>query len=164
MARREGAPLEWMLNTLVEQGVHHKANKAQQTGRQIHPPLWDEDSNLQPHIPWMVHFIVEDKSAKWKGTEVQLSHNLTHTHLQYTLRTFNAPVTYGTARKSTYGLHPDTKGTAYTVYSWAKYNDLPSPTWHQNPTWHQPLHGKRVPRQHEPSPGETPLRVVEQRP
>ena len=31
MARREGAPLEWTLNTLLEQGFHHNTNKAQQT-------------------------------------------------------------------------------------------------------------------------------------
>ena len=39
MARREGAPPDWTPNTLVEQRAHHNANKAQQMGRQIHPPL-----------------------------------------------------------------------------------------------------------------------------
>ena len=76
MARREGAPLEWTPNTLLEQRVHHNANKTQQTGRQIHPWLWDKDGNLQPHSPWMVHFVLEDHSANRKSTELQLTHNL----------------------------------------------------------------------------------------
>ena len=147
MARREGAPLEWTANTLVEQRIHHNANKTQQTGRQVHPPLWDKDRNLQPHSPWMVHFVLEDHIANRKGTEVQLTHNLAHTHLQYTIPTSNALVTYSTTQQSTHGLRPDTEGTAHTVYTWAQYNDLPGPTWHPNPAWHQPLHGKRVPRQ-----------------
>ena len=38
-------------------------------------------------------------------------------------------------------------GTAYTVYTWARYGDLPAPIWHPDPSWHQPLHRRRVPRQ-----------------
>ena len=141
MAHREEVPLEWTPNTLLEQRVHHTANKAQQTGRQIHPPLWDKDGNLQPHSPLLVHFILEDHSAKRKGSEVHLTHNPAYTHLQYTVPTSNALVTYGTTEQSMYRLRPDTDGTAYTVYTWAQYNDLPGPTWHK------PLHRDRVPRQ-----------------
>ena len=47
MAHGEGAPQDWTPN--VEQRAHHNANKAQQAGRQIHPPLHDKDGNLQPH-------------------------------------------------------------------------------------------------------------------
>ena len=94
-----------------------EANKAQQAGRQIHPPLHDKDGNLQPHSPWMVHFILEDHGDKRKGTEVQITHALAHTHLNYTVPTSNALVTYGEARKSTYRLQADTEGTAYTVYT-----------------------------------------------
>ena len=39
MARRVGAPLEWTPNILVEERAGHSTNKAQHTGRQIHPPL-----------------------------------------------------------------------------------------------------------------------------
>ena len=146
MACREGAPLEWTPNTLVEQRLYHNTNKAEQTGRQIQPPLWDKDGNLQPHSPWMVHIILEDNSVNRKGTQVKLTHNLAHTHLQYTVHTSNALVIYGAAQKSTYQLHRDAEDTVYTVYTSAHYNVLPGPTWHQNPTWHQCLHGKRVPR------------------
>ena len=76
---------------------------------------------------------------------VQLTYNLVRTHLQYTISTSNALVTYSTTRQSTYRLRPDSEGTAYTVYTWAQYNDLPGPKWHLKPAWHQPLHGKRVP-------------------
>ena len=147
MACSEGASLEWTPNTLVEQRVHDNANKTQQTGRQIHPPLWDKDGNLQPHSPWMVHFVLEDHNANRKDTEVQLTHNLAHTHLQYTVPTSNALVTYGTSQQSMHRLHWDTEGTTYTVYTWAQYSDLPCPTWHPNPAWHQPLQGKGVPKQ-----------------
>ena len=147
MARREGAPLERMPNALVKQRFNHRTNKAQQRRRQIHPPLWDKDGNLLPDSPWMVHLILEDQSATQKGTQVQLTHNLAHTHLQYTVPTSNALPTYGTAQKLTYRLRPDGEGTAYRVYTWAQYNDLPSPVWHRNPSWHQPIHGKRVPGQ-----------------
>ena len=140
MVRMEGAPLEWTPNTLVEQRVHHTANKAQQTGRQPHPPLCDKDSNLRRHSPWMVYFVPEDYLADRKGTEVQLTHNLAHTHLQYTVPSSNALVTYGTTQQSTYRLRPDTEGITYTVYTWAQYKDLLGPTWHPNPTWHQRLH------------------------
>ena len=83
MAHREGAPQDWTPNVLVEQRTHHNANKAQQAGRQIHPPLHDKDGNLQPHIPWMVHFILEDHGDKRKGTEVQITHAW-HTHTSTT--------------------------------------------------------------------------------
>ena len=129
MAAGEGSPLEWTPITLVEQRVHHTTNRAQQTGRQIHPPLWENDDNLQPHSTCMVHFILKDHRANWKGTEVQLTHNLAHTHLQYTVPTSNALIPCGTAQQSTYRLRPDAEGTAYTVYTWAQYNDLPGPTW-----------------------------------
>ena len=36
---------------------------------------------------------------------------------------------------------------ASTVYTWARYGDLPAPIWHPETSWHQPLHGRRVPRQ-----------------
>ena len=147
MAHREGAPQDWRPNVLVEQRAHHNANKAQQAIRQIHPPLHDKDSNLQPHSPWMVHFILEDHGRKGKGTEVQITHALAHTHLNYTVSTSNMLDTYGEARKSTYRLQANTEGTAYTVYTWARYGDLPGPIWHPDPSWHQPLHGRRVPRQ-----------------
>ena len=48
MAHREGAPQDWTPNILVEQRAPHNANKAQQTGRQIHPAIRDKDGNLQP--------------------------------------------------------------------------------------------------------------------
>ena len=38
MAHREDAPQDWTTNVLVEQRAHRNANKAQQAGRQIHPP------------------------------------------------------------------------------------------------------------------------------
>ena len=59
MAHREGAPQDWTRNVLVEQRAHN-ANKIQQAGRHIHPRIRDKDGNLQPHSPWMVHFILED--------------------------------------------------------------------------------------------------------
>ena len=147
MSHREGAPQDWTPNVLVEQRAHHNANKAQQAGRQIHPPLHDKDGNLPPHSPWMVHFILEDHGDKRKGTKVQVTHALANTHLNYTVPTSNALVTYGEARKSTYRQQADTEGKAYTVYTWARYGDLPAPIWHPDPSWHQPLHGRRVPRQ-----------------
>ena len=147
MAHREGAPQDWTPNVLVEQRAHHNANKTQQARRQIHPPIHDKDGILQPHSPWMVHFILEDHGENWQGTEVHITHALVHTHVNYTVPTSNMLVTYGKARKSTYRLQADTKGTAYTVYTWAQYRDLPAPIWHPDPSWHQPLHGRRVPRQ-----------------
>ena len=145
-AHREGAPQDWTANVLVEQRAHHNANKTQQAGRQIHPPIRDKDSNLQLHSRWMVHFILEDHGENPKGTEVQITHALAHTHLNYTVPTSNMLVTYGEARKSMYRLQADTEGTAYTVYTWARYGDLPAPIWHPDPSWHQPLHGRQVPR------------------
>ena len=147
MAHREGAPQDWTPNVLVEQRSHLNANKAQQTGRRKHPPIRDKDGNLQPHSPWMVHFVLEDHGDIQKGTEVQVTHALAHTHLHYTVPTSNIVVTYGEAQKSTYRLLADTEGTAYTVYTWARYRGLPAPIWHPGPSWHQPLHGRRVPRQ-----------------
>ena len=147
MAHREGAPQDWTPNVPVEERAHHNANKAQQTGRQIHPPIRDKGDNLQPHSPWMVHFVLEDHGDIRKGTEVQITHAPAHTHLRYTVPTSNIIVTYGEAQTSTYRLLADTEGAAYTVYTWARYGDLPAPIWHSDPSWHQPLNGRRVPRQ-----------------
>ena len=107
----------------------------------------DKNGNLQPHSPWMVHFILEDHEDKQKGTEGQMTHALAHTHPNYTVPTSNALITYGEAQNSTHRLQADTEGTAYTVCTWARYGDLPAPIWHPDPSWHQPLHGRRVPRQ-----------------
>ena len=74
-------------------------------------------------------------------------HALAHTHLNYTVPTSNALVTYSEARKSTYRVQADIESTAYTVYTWARYGELPAAIWHPDPSWHQPLHGRRVPRQ-----------------
>ena len=147
MAHRQGAPQDWTPNVLIQQRTHHNANKAQQAGRQIHPPVRYKEGNLQPNSPWMVHFILEDHGENQKGTEVQITHTLAHTHLNYAVPTSNMLVTYGEAQKSAYRLLADTEGTAYTVYTWARYGDLPAPIWHPDPSWHQPLHGERVPRQ-----------------
>ena len=147
MAHREGAPQDWTPNVLVEQRAHHNANKAQQAGHQIHPLIRDKDGNLQPHSPWMVHLILQDHRENRKGTEVQITHARVHTHLNYAVPTSKMLVTYGEARKCTYRLLADAEGTAYTVYTWARYGDLPAPIWHPDPSWHQPLHGRRVPRQ-----------------
>ena len=95
----------------------------------------------------MVHFILEDHGESWKGTEVQITHALAHRHLNYAVPTSNMLVTYAEARKSTYRLLADTEGTTYTVYTWARYGDLPAPIWHPYPSWHQPLHGRQMPRQ-----------------
>ena len=92
----------------------------------------------------MVHFILEDHGHKRKGTELKITHALAHTHLNYTVLTSNVLVTYGEARKSMYRLQAHTEGTAYTVYTWARYGDLRAPIWHPDPSWHQPLHGRRV--------------------
>ena len=81
MAHREGAPQDWTPNVLVEQRAHHNANKAQQAGRQIHPPIRDKDGNLQANSLWMVHFILEDHGDNRKGAEVQITHALAHWHL-----------------------------------------------------------------------------------
>ena len=78
---------------------------------------------------------------------MQITHTLPHTHLNYTVPTSKMLDTYGEARKSTYRLQADTEGTAYTVYTWARYGDLPAPIWHPDPSCHQLLHGRRVPRQ-----------------
>ena len=51
MAHREGAPQDGTPNIVVEQRAHHNANKAQQTGRHIHPPIRDKDGNLPPQSP-----------------------------------------------------------------------------------------------------------------
>ena len=147
MAHREGAPQDWTPNILVQKRTHQNANKGQQTGRQIHSPICDNDGNLPPHSPWMVHFVLEDHGDNRKGTQVQVTHALAHTQLHYTVSTSNILVTHGEAQKSTYRLLADTEGTAYTVYTWARYGDLPAPFWHPDPSWHQPLHGTRVPRQ-----------------
>ena len=147
MAHKEGAPQDWTPNFLVEQRAHHNANKAQQTGGKIHRPIRDKDGNLQPQSPWMVHFVLEDHGDNWKGTEVQITHALAHAHLHYTVPISNIILTYGKARTSTYRLLGDTEGTAYTVYTWARYGDLPAPIWHPDPSRHQPIHGRHVPRQ-----------------
>ena len=147
IAHRDGAPQDWTPNVLVEQRAHHNANKAQQTGRQTHPPMHDKDSNLQPDSPWMGHFVLEDHGDNRKGTEVQIRHALAYTHLHYTVPTSNILVTYGEAQTSTYRLLADTEGTAYTIYPWARYGDLPAPIWHPDPSLHQPLQGRRVPCQ-----------------
>ena len=147
IARKERAQLHWTPDTLVEKRVHHNANKAQQTGRQIHPQLRDKDSNLQPHSPWMVHFNLGEHGDNRKGTEVHFTHIVAHTHLQYTFPTSNMVVTYWAAQRSTYRLQPNAEGTAYTVYTWAQYKNPPGPTWHLEPTGHQPLHKRRMPRQ-----------------
>ena len=70
---------------------------------------------------------MDDHGDNRKGTEVQVTHALAQTHLDYTVPTSNILVTYGEARKSTYSLLADTEGTAYTVYTWARYGDLPAP-------------------------------------
>ena len=132
MAHREGAPQDWTPNVFVKQRAHHNANKPQQAGRQIHPLIRDKDGNLQPHSPWMVHFILEDHRENHTRAGAHAP-QLRRPHLKYA--------------KSTYRLLADTKGTAYTLYTWAQYGDLPAPIWHPNPSWHQPLHGRRVPRQ-----------------
>ena len=147
IAHSQGAPQDWTPNVLVEQGARHNANKAQQTGRQIHPPIRDKDGNLQPNSTFMVHFILEDNGDNHRGTEIQITHALAHTHVHYTAPTSNVLVTCGETQTSTYRLLADTEGTAYTVYTWARYGDLPAPIWHRDPSWHQPLHGTRVPRQ-----------------
>ena len=104
----------------------------------MHPPICDKDGNLQPHSPWMVHFVLEDHGDNQKGTEVQITHALAHTHLHYTVPTSNILVTYSEAQTSTYRLLADTEGTAYTVYTWARYGDLRAPIWHPDPSRHQP--------------------------
>ena len=78
---------------------------------------------------------------------MQKTHTLAHTHLNYAVPTSNMLVTYCEAWKSTYSLLAHTEGTAYTVYTWARYGDLPAPIWHTDPSWHPPLHGRRLPRQ-----------------
>ena len=103
----------------------------------------------------MVYFILEDHGDKRKGTEVQITHAVAHTHLTYTVPTSNMLVTCGEARKSTYRLQADTEGRAYTVYTWARYGDLPAPIWHPDPSLDQPLHGRRVPRQSIKTAGNT---------
>ena len=115
MARKEGAPLDWMPNIVVEQCAHHNANKALQRGRQIHPKVWDKDGNLQTLSPWMIPFILVDRGNNRTGTEVQITHAVPNTHLQYTIPTSNALVTYGAAHRSQSRLQPNAKGTAYTV-------------------------------------------------
>ena len=92
----------------------------------------------------MVHFVLKDHGDNQKGTEVQTTHALAHTHLHYTFHGSNKIVTYGEAQTSTYRLRADTEGTAYMVYTWARYGDLPPHIWHPDPSWHQPLHGGRV--------------------
>ena len=159
MVPREGARMDWTPNTLVEQRVHHNTNKAQQTRREVHPPLWDKEGTLQPHSPWMVHSILQDHGDNRKGTKVHLTHSLAHTHIQYAVPNSSAVVNYGAAQKFTYRLLPNTEGTAYTVYTWAGYNDLPGPTWHPDPAWHRPLHGRHVPRQGGKKPRVNTLRV-----
>ena len=75
----------------------------------------------------MVHFVLKDHGDNRKGTEEQITHALAYTHLHHTVPTSNILVTYGEARKSTYRLLADTEGTAYTVYTWARYGDLQAP-------------------------------------
>ena len=117
MAHREGALQDWTPKVRVEQRTHHNANKAQQTGRQKHPPIRDKDGNLQPHSPWMVHFVLEDHRDNRKGTEVQITQALAHTHLHYIVSTSNILVTYAEAQTSTYRLLTETEGTAYMVHT-----------------------------------------------
>ena len=62
----------------------------------------------------MVDFVLDDHGDNRKGTEVQVSHALVHTHLNYTFPTSNILVTYGEARKSTYRLLAPT-GRCYTL-------------------------------------------------
>ena len=89
----------------------------------------------------------EDDRDNRKAAEVQITHAVSHTHLHYTVPTSNIFVTYDEARTSTYRLLANTEGKAYTVYTWARYGDLPAPIWHPVPSWHQPLHERCVPRQ-----------------
>ena len=147
MAHREGAPQDWTPNVLVEHCAHHNANKGQQAGRQIHQPIRDKDGNLRLHSLWEVHLILEDHGKNLKGREVQITHALAHTHLNYAAPASNILVTYSEARKSTYRLLADTEGTAYTVYTCAQYGDLPAPIWHLDPSWQEPLDRRRMPRQ-----------------
>ena len=86
MAHREGAPQDWTPNVLVEQRPHHNANKAQQTGRQILPPMRHKGGNLRPHSQWMVHFVPENHEDNPKSTEVQVTHALAHTYLRWGCR------------------------------------------------------------------------------
>ena len=65
----------------------------------------------------MVHFILEDHGNNRKGIEVKIAHALPHTHLQYTISTDNAVVTYGATQDSTYIIQPTTEGAAYTMYT-----------------------------------------------
>ena len=95
----------------------------------------------------MVHFVLEDHGDNRNGTKVQITHAVAHTHLHYTVPTSNILVIYGKAQMSTYRLLADTEGTASTVYTWARYGDLPAPIWHLDPSWHQPLHGRHLSRQ-----------------
>ena len=95
----------------------------------------------------MVQFVLEEHRDNQKGTESQITHGLAHTHLHYTVPASNIIATYGKTQTSAYRLLADTEGTAYTVYTWAQYGDLPALIWHPDPSLHQPLHGRRVPRQ-----------------
>ena len=147
MAHREGAPQDCKPGVLVEECAHHNANKAQQTGRQIHQPIRNKDGNLRPHRPRKVHLVLEDHGDNQKGREVQITHALAHTHLHYTVPTSNILVTYSEAQTSMYRLLANPEGTAYTVYTWTRYGELPAPIWHPDPSWQQPLPGRRVPRQ-----------------
>ena len=108
--------------------------------------------------------MLEDQGENPKGTEVQITRALAHAPLNYTDPTSNMLVTYGDTRKSTYRLQADTEGTAYTVYTSARYGDLPAPIWHPDPSWHQPVHGRRVPRQSIKTRGEQRHRRLRQPP
>ena len=164
MARREGAPLQWTPNTLVEQHIHHNTIKMQQTGRQIHPPLWDKDGNLQPHSPWMVHFVLEDHRANWKGTKVQLTHNLARTYLQNTIplqmpssrtaQPSNPHTDYDQTRRA--GLTRCIPGPNTATY--------PAPRGTQTPPGTNPYTEKAYPDKAGPNLREAPHRETEQHP
>ena len=141
MARREGARLDWTSNTLVEQGVPQNTNKAQQTGRQIHPPLWDKEGNSEQHTLWMVHFIFKDHSTNWKVTEVQLTQKFNahtplihHPYLSCTRHLRRGTKVYvpTTPRCRGQGLQGIHLGTVQRPTRHA---------WHEIPTWPQPSTG-----------------------
>ena len=83
MVHSSGAQQDSTPNVVVEQRAHHKANKEQQEGRQIHPLIRVKDGNLKPHRPWIVHSILEDHGSANHTRRDAHAPQLHRPHLKY---------------------------------------------------------------------------------
>ena len=165
IAHREGAPQDWTPNVLVEQRAHQNANKTQQAGRQIHPPIRDKDENLQPHSPWMVHFILEDHGDNRKspgganhtrpGAHAPQLHRPHLKYIRHLRRSTKVHVqTAGQHRRhSLHGVHRGTIRGPASPHPAPGLILAPTPPWEASaPSEHQTRGEQRYLRPRQPAP------------